>query len=58
MVSGDLGKLSFWVEWFLKTSLISDEIYNNLEVKGLVTLNRLQINCLRIWLGTFRNHSK
>lgn len=58
MVSGDLGKLSFWVEWFLKTSLISDEIYNNLEVKGLVTLNRLQINCLRIWLGTFRKHSK
>lgn len=32
MVTGDLGKLSFWVEWFLKTSLISDEIYNNLEV--------------------------
>lgn len=35
MVSGDLGKLSFWVEWFLKTSLISDEIKNNLEVNGI-----------------------
>lgn len=32
MVNGDLGKLSFWVEWFLKTSLISDGINNNLEV--------------------------
>lgn len=35
MVSGDLGKLSFWVEWFLKTSLISDEINNNLEVNRI-----------------------
>lgn len=35
MVSGDLGKLSFWVEQFLKTSLISDEINNNLEVNGI-----------------------